>query len=102
MALFISLWIRLFFVFTPFFGLTMFLSMTEGYDEQKRRRLAISVSAAVLVLCMVLFFAGKQIFVLFGITLDSFRIGAGMRGLASPGFFAFAARAERSNGRGRP
>ncbi len=77
MALFISLWIRLFFVFTPFFGLTMFLSMTEGYDEQKRRRLAISVSAAVLILCMVLFFAGKQIFGLFGITLDSFRIGAG-------------------------
>ncbi len=77
MALFISLWFRLFFVFTPFFGLTMFLSMTEGCDEQKRRRLAISVSAAVLILCMVLFFAGKQLFALFGITLDSFRIGAG-------------------------
>jgi multiple antibiotic resistance protein len=78
MALFLSLWIKLFFVLTPFFGMTMFLSMTEGYDEGRRRKLALTVSAAVAVLCLVLFFAGQQIFSLFGITLDSFRIGAGV------------------------
>ncbi|MGD9727428.1 MAG: MarC family protein, partial [Nitrospiraceae bacterium] len=78
MALFLSLWIKLFFVLTPFFGLTMFLSMTEDYDEARRRRLALAVSAAVAVLCLILFFAGRQIFSLFGITLDSFRIGAGV------------------------
>jgi len=77
MALFISLWIRLFFVFAPFFGLTMFLSMTEGYSEARRRRLALRVTSAAFVLCMVLFFVGQQIFDLFGITLNSFRIGAG-------------------------
>ncbi|MBK8163764.1 MAG: MarC family protein [Gammaproteobacteria bacterium] len=78
MALFLSLWIKLFFVLTPFFGLTMFLSMTEGYDEHRRRKLALAVSAAVAMLCLILFFAGRQIFSLFGITLDSFRIGAGV------------------------
>jgi multiple antibiotic resistance protein len=78
MATFLSLWLKLFFVFTPFFGLTMFLSMTEGFDNARRRRLALSVSAAVAVFCFVLFFAGRQIFSLFGITLDSFRIGAGV------------------------
>jgi multiple antibiotic resistance protein len=78
MALFISLWIKLFFVFTPFFGLSMFLSMTEGYDENRRRKLALITSAAVGVFCLLLFFAGKQLFSLFGITLDSFRIGAGV------------------------
>jgi len=77
-ALFLSLWIKLFFVLTPFFGLTMFLSMTEGYDAGRRRRLALAVSSAVAVLCLVLFFAGQQIFSLFGITLDAFRIGAGV------------------------
>ncbi|MBU4317704.1 MAG: MarC family protein [Proteobacteria bacterium] len=77
MALFVSLWIKLFFVFTPFFALSMFLSMTEGYDESRRRRLALAVSMAVTVLCFILFFAGNQLFTLFGITLDSFRIGAG-------------------------
>lgn len=77
MALFLSIWIKLFFVFTPFFGLSMFLSMTEGYTEARRRKLALSAAIAVAVLCLLLFFVGKQMFSLFGITLDSFRIGAG-------------------------
>lgn len=78
MTLFLSLWIKLFFVLTPFFGLTMFLSLTEGYDESHRRKLALAVSAAVAVIGLVLFFAGRQMFALFGITLDAFRIGAGV------------------------
>ena len=78
MALFVSLWIKLFFVLTPFFGLSMFLSFTEGYPEARRRKLALHVTAAVAFLCLLLFFAGQQIFNLFGITLDSFRIGAGV------------------------
>ena len=77
LALFLSEWIKLSFVFTPFFALSMFLSMTEGYSESRRRRLALAVSGAVAVLCLVLFFAGNQLFSLFGITLNSFRIGAG-------------------------
>lgn len=78
MSLFLSLWIKLFFVLTPFFGLTMFLSMTEDYENAKRRKLALSVAVAVAVSCMILFFAGRQIFAVFGITLDAFRIGAGV------------------------
>ena len=78
MALFLSLWIKLFFVFTPFFGLTMFLSMTEGYDATRRRRLALTVSLAVAVICLLLLFGGRQLFAIFDITLDAFRIGAGV------------------------
>jgi multiple antibiotic resistance protein len=78
MALFVSLWIKLFFVLTPFFGLSMFLSLTEGYDNARRHRLAVSVSASVAVICLVLFFVGRQMFEVFGITLDSFRVGAGV------------------------
>ena len=78
MALFLSLWIKLFFVLTPFFALTMFLSLTEEYEEPRRRKLAVTATVAVAVICLVLFFAGRQIFSLFGITLDAFRIGAGV------------------------
>ena len=78
MVLFLNLWIKLFFVLTPFFGLTMFLSMTEKYDEARRRKLALAVSAATAILCLLLFLVGKHIFSLFGIALDSFRIGAGV------------------------
>lgn len=78
MALFMSLWIKLFFVLTPFFALTMFLTLTEGYDETRRRRLAVAASAAVVIICLILFFVGRQMFLVFGITLDAFRIGAGI------------------------
>jgi multiple antibiotic resistance protein len=77
LSLFVSVWIKFCFVFTPFFVLSMFLSLTEGYSESRRRKLAMAVSGAVVVICFVLFFAGNQIFSLFGITLNSFRIGAG-------------------------
>lgn len=78
MSQFMSLWIKLFFVLTPFFGLTMFLALTEEYDEQRRKRLAVTVSAAVAVICVILLFAGQQIFLIFGITLDAFRVGSGV------------------------
>lgn len=78
MKLLFSLWIKLFFVFTPFFALTMFLFLTEGFEHARRRRLAIAVSTATAVICLILFFVGRQLFSVFGITLDSFRVGAGM------------------------
>ncbi|MCF7854233.1 MAG: MarC family protein [Candidatus Pacebacteria bacterium] len=78
MKQFLNLWIKLFFVFTPFFGLTIFLSMTEGYDTTRRRKLALIASAAVAVICLVLFWAGRWIFSMLGISLDSFRVGAGV------------------------
>jgi multiple antibiotic resistance protein len=77
LSIFVSIWIKLCFVFTPFFVLSMFLSMTEGYSEQHRRKLALTVSGSVVIICFILFFAGNQLFALFGITLNSFRIGAG-------------------------
>lgn len=76
-AFFLSVWIKFFFLFTPFFALSMFLSMTSGYSEIRRRKLALMVTGAVTVLCLILLFAGNQFFRLFGITLDAFRIGAG-------------------------
>ena len=76
-SLFLSVWIKFSFVFTPFFAHSMFLSMTENYRESRRRKLALAVSGSVAVICFILFFAGNQLFTLFGITLNSFRIGAG-------------------------
>ncbi len=77
-ATLLNIWIKLFFVLTPFFALTMFLTFTERQDGARRRRLALTVTAAVALICLVLFVAGRQIFALFGITLDSFRVGAGI------------------------
>ncbi len=75
--LFIAVWLKFFFLFTPFFALSMFLSLTGDYTESRRRRLAVMITAAVAVLCVGLLFLGRQIFDIFGITLNAFRLGVG-------------------------
>ncbi|QGY41924.1 NAAT family transporter [Pseudodesulfovibrio cashew] len=75
--LFISLYIKLFFLLTPFFVLSVFLSFIEGMDLVEQHRLAIRTTVAVLVISLILYFAGNPIFSTLGITLDGFRIGAG-------------------------
>ena len=76
-ALFVSIFIKFFFLLTPFFVMTMFLTLTADMDRREQRRIALRVTFAVSVIAMVLLFFGNAIFNVFGITLDAFRIGAG-------------------------
>ena len=75
--LFINVWLKFFFIFTPFFALSMFLSLTSEYTEARRKRLAVMISMAVAILCIGLLFLGNQLFAIFGITLNAFRVGVG-------------------------
>jgi multiple antibiotic resistance protein len=75
--LFINYYLKLFFILTPFFVLSVFISLTKDFDEKEKKQIAVKVSTAVIVSSFVIFFFGKYIFDLFGITLDAFRIGAG-------------------------
>ena len=77
MADFIHAWIQFFVLLTPFFALSMFVLYTADHDASQKKALAIKVTSAVLVLCFLLFFLGTPIFRLVGITIDSFRVGAG-------------------------
>jgi len=74
---FINTFIKFFFLLTPFFALSMFLTMTDGMDNRSRKKLALKITASVYIACIILFLFGKEIFSLFGITIDAFRIGAG-------------------------
>lgn len=74
---FVAIWMKFFFLFTPFFVLSMFLSLTAGHTEAQKRRLALQVGGAVAVLCLGIFFFGNVVFSMLGITLDAFRVGAG-------------------------
>ena len=76
-SFFFSVFIKFFFIMTPFFVVAVFLSMTKGIDKNDKKRLAIKVTFAVALSCFIVLFFGKYIFDLFGITLDAFRIGAG-------------------------
>ncbi len=76
-TLYINLFLKIFLIFTPFFVISAFLSLTKDDSLAERRIIAVKITLAVAISCMVLFFFGTYIFALFGITLDAFRIGAG-------------------------
>jgi multiple antibiotic resistance protein len=77
MDIFIATFLKMFFIMTPFFVLSVFLTVTHDATSKERKALAIKVTISVVIISLVLLFFGKHIFAVFGITLDAFRIGAG-------------------------
>lgn len=73
----VSLFIKFFVLLTPFFVISVFLSLTGNEEASIRHRLAIKVTIAIAVISLILLFFGQTLFALFGITVDAFRIGAG-------------------------
>jgi multiple antibiotic resistance protein len=77
-TLFLTTFVKFFFLLTPFFVLSTFLAMTKNFTPGQRKTLAVKVTVAVLVVALVIFAAGNFVFSVFGITLDAFRIGTGI------------------------
>ena len=77
MDIFVSTFLKMFFIMTPFFVLSVFLTVTNNATNLEKKSLAIKVTISVIVLSLILLFFGKHIFSIFGVTLDAFRIGAG-------------------------
>jgi multiple antibiotic resistance protein len=75
---FFGWWIKFFFLLTPFFSVSVFLSLTAGETAARRRRVALKATVAMVLLCVGLFFFGNPLFRVLGITVDSFRVGAGI------------------------
>ncbi len=69
--------VRFLFLLAPFFVVTMFLALTRGQPASEKNSIIRRASFSALVLGLVLFFAGPLLFEAIGITLNSFRIGAG-------------------------
>ncbi len=74
---FLNKFITFLVLMTPFFVLSMFIAMTIGWEAAAKRKLALKVGLALLIMSMLLLFGGNLIFDALGITLDSFRIGGG-------------------------
>ncbi len=74
---FIAVLIKIFFLLTPFFILSMFVAMTQHMSRSQRNGVAAKTMLSNLVICLLLYFFGVPLFYFLGITLDAFRIGAG-------------------------
>ena len=76
---FFAVFVKFFFILTPFFIIAVFLAMTENETVEVRHALAVRITIAVVIISLILFFAGMTIFTTLGSTGDAFRIGAGAR-----------------------
>ena len=70
--------IRLFLLLSPFCTLSLYLGYSGDLDGAAQRRFGIRISTAIWVICLIFYFFGRVIFDFLGITLDAFRIGAGI------------------------
>lgn len=74
---YLSSTIRFLFLLAPFFVVTMFLALTRGLPTQEKSSIIRRAIVSAIILGLLLFFAGPLLFNAIGITLNSFRIGAG-------------------------
>ena len=74
---FFTLYLKIFFMMTPFFVLSLFLTLSKRLTKPEKKQVILKLSIAVMVAGLVFLLFGKYIFSLFGITLDAFKIGAG-------------------------
>ena len=72
-----SLYLKMLVLYSPFFVLSCFISLTRGHSSKERKQLAWRVAIATLIASVLLYLFGRVIFGVFGITADAFRIGAG-------------------------
>jgi len=73
----LGVFIKLFFLFTPFFVLSMFIAVTRTLPPKDRHMIAYKTTAAIWILSILIYFGGNWAFGTIGITIDAFRIGAG-------------------------
>ena len=68
--LFFTIWLKFFFLLTPFMILSLFLTLTRNMTETDRRKIVYKVTGNVVLVAIVIFFFGRFLFTIFGITLD--------------------------------
>lgn len=72
-----ALFVKFFFLLTPPFVMSAFLSVTKDNTITERNYLALWITLWILIISGILLFFGGFIFKIFGITLDAFRVGTG-------------------------
>ena len=75
---FIGLVIRLFVLLSPFCTLSLFISCSGDLNAREQRSFAIRIAVAIWIICVLFYLFGQAIFGFLGITLDAFRVGAGV------------------------
>lgn len=76
--LLVKFFITMIAIMNPIGGVAIFISLTENYTEQQKRKEALSTAVAILIILMIVTWFGMMILNLFGINLASFRTAGGI------------------------
>lgn len=77
-TVYIKLIIGLLAIMNPFGAVPLFISMTADQNSRQRNRTINRVALAVAIILLVSLLIGEFLLQLFGITIDSFRVGGGI------------------------
>jgi len=66
------------FILSPFFVISVFLSISKNINEKERKAVVVKATGIVLILALLSLVFGGHVLTMFGVTLDAFRIGAGI------------------------
>ena len=75
---FLASYLNFFFLLTPFFVLSTFISLTQSLSSEMRKKLAFKITIGIVVITLLIFLMGTYIMQLFSITVDAFRAGSGV------------------------
>jgi multiple antibiotic resistance protein len=78
MDTFLLAFIPLFVAIDVFGVLPVFVGITQGLTEERRRRLTLQATATAFAISVLFLVAGKVIFSFLGITENDFRVGGGI------------------------
>ena len=74
----IGVFVKFLVLLTPFFILSVFVSMTDGMESGERKKLARKTTAAIWVVSLVIYFFGNRLFGYLGVTIPAFQAGTGV------------------------
>lgn len=70
--------IALFIIVDPFGNVPIFIGLTEKMPEAKRKKVFNTATIVGVILLLVFAFTGQEIFLIFGISLNSFEVAGGL------------------------
>ncbi len=77
-SFYIQMFIGIISVVDPFGCIPIFASLTEGFSQQEKKRIARRASIAYIIILIVSAFSGEAILHFFGIDIYSFKIAGGI------------------------
>ena len=74
----VGVFVKFLVLLTPFFILSVFVSVTDGLLEKERKKLAKRTTIAIWIVSLVIYIFGNRLFAYMGLTIPAFQAGTGI------------------------